>query len=75
MIPEAQESKKRDPKDKRGGKQGGWRRGAGRPTLLPGGGRGIEVYLDEATIKTYVDLGAGNLSKGIRKGAELIGAG
>lgn len=54
--------------------RGGKRKGAGRPTINhTGPARVCRVTLDDATVTAMQSLGDGNLSKGIRKAADLLG--
>jgi hypothetical protein len=46
---------------------GGARQGAGKPVQFEKPMRRKEVMLDEETIKFYLEIGEGNLSKGIRQ--------
>jgi len=43
---------------------GGAREGAGRPAI---GARRVNVSLDDATLKRAAEIGAGNVSDGLRK--------
>jgi len=55
------------------GKRGGKREGAGRPALPPEQKRiHIDVRLTQAEIDRLRAMGAGNLSRGIRKALEQI---
>ena len=44
---------------------------AGRPKTIPGGGRMVATYLDEASISIASEIGHGNVSAGIREALRL----
>jgi len=47
-------------------------RGRGRPPVAPGGTQTHRVTLDQATVDTLREAGAGNLSAGIRLAAVSV---
>lgn len=52
---------------------GGARPGAGRPKQADGTTKDRRVSLDDHTVAIMRQIGDGNLSKGIRKAADLLG--